>query len=149
MDFLQRDQAPLTEEEWEQIDKTVYEVAKNTLIGRRFIPVVGPIGAGHQVISYDVLYGVEPGICEIRPGQEYEVCEPIRTGIRKHVPIPTLYKEFVISWRDLQHWRQFNLPIDTTNAAAAASALAVAEDTLIIFGNNELGIEGLLTAEGV
>ncbi|HIP43309.1 MAG TPA: bacteriocin [Aquifex aeolicus] len=149
MDFLQRDQAPLTEEEWEQIDKTMYEVAKNTLIGRRFIPVVGPIGAGHQVISYDVLYGIEPGICEIKPGQEYEVCEPIRTGIRKHVPIPTLYKDFVVSWRDLQYWRQFNLPIDTTNVATAASALAVAEDTLIIFGSVELGIEGLLTAEGI
>ncbi|GAB6064984.1 family 1 encapsulin nanocompartment shell protein [Aquifex pyrophilus] len=149
MEFLQREQAPLTADEWEQIDKTVYEVARNTLIGRKFIPVVGPIGAGHQVISYDVLYGVEPGVCEIRPGQEYEVCEPIRTGIRKHVPIPTLYKDFVISWRDLEHWRQFNLPIDTTNAAAAASSLAVAEDTLILFGSKELGIEGLLTAEGI
>ena len=149
MDFLQREQAPLKVEEWEQIDKAVMETAKNALIGRRFIPVVGPIGAGHQVISYDVLYGVEPGVCEIRPGQEYEVCEPIRTGIRKHVPIPTLYKDFVISWRDLEHWRQFNLPIDTTNASAAAYSLAVAEDTLILFGSKELGIEGLMTAEGI
>lgn len=149
MDFLQRDQAPLTEEEWEQIDRAVIETAKSSLIGRRFIPVVGPIGAGHQVISYDVLYGVEPGVCEVKPGQEYNVYEPIWTGIRKHVPIPTLYKDFVISWRDLEYWRQFNLPIDTTNACAAAYSLAVAEDTLILFGSKELGIEGLMTAEGI
>jgi len=149
MDFLQRDQAPLTEEEWEQIDRAVIETAKNSLIGRRFMPVVGPIGAGHQVISYDVLYGIEPGVCEVRPGQEYKVCEPIRTGVRKHVPIPTLYKDFVISWRDLEYWRQFNLPIDTTNACAAAYSLALAEDTLILFGSKELGIEGLMTAEGI
>ncbi len=149
MEFLQREEAPLTVEEWEQIDKAVLETARNALVCRRFMPLVGPIGAGHQVISYDVLYGVEPGVCEIKPGQEYEVCEPIRTGVRKHVPIPTLYKDFVISWRDLEYWREFNLPVDTTNATAAAYSLAVAEDSLIILGNEKLGIEGLLTAKGV
>ncbi|AAC07600.1 family 1 encapsulin nanocompartment shell protein [Aquifex aeolicus] len=148
MEFLQRDQAPLTAEEWEQIDKTAYEVFKSTVVCRKFMPVVGPFGAGHQVVSYDVLYGVEPGVCEVKPGQEYKVCEPVRTGERKHVPVPTLYKDFVISWRDLEHWRQFNLPVDTTGVAAAASSLAVAEDKLILFGNQEMGIEGFLTAKG-
>ena len=148
MEFLQRDASPLTAEEWEQIDKAVIETFKRSVIGRKFIPLFGPIGAGHQVASFDVLYGVEPGVCEIKPGEEYQVCEPIRTGVRKHIQIPTLYKDFVISWRDLEYWRQFNLNIDITSASAAAYSLAVAEDTLIFFGNKELGIEGLLTVEG-
>ncbi len=149
MDFLGRDDSPLTEEEWKQIDEAVVSVAKSTLVCRRFIPVVGPIGPGHQMVSYDVIYGMEPGVCEIKPGQEYESCEPIRTGVRKHVPTPTIYKDFVISWRDLEHFRQFNLPIDTSNAVAASVATAVAEDSLILLGNKNLGLEGLMNAEGI
>ncbi|HIQ31747.1 MAG TPA: DUF2184 domain-containing protein [Aquifex aeolicus] len=149
MDFLGREESPLTSREWEHIDKAVIGAAKETLVCRRFIPVVGPIGPGHQVVSYDVIYGMEPGVCEIKPGQEYETCEPIRTGVRKHVPIPTIYKDFIISWRDLEHYRQFDMPIDTSNAVAAAVATAVAEDTLLLLGNKNLGLEGLMTAEGI
>jgi uncharacterized linocin/CFP29 family protein len=149
MDFLGREGSPLKESEWEQIDSAVKEVAKNTRICRKFVPTVGPIGPGHQTVSYDVLYGMEPGVCEIKPGQEYDSCEPIRTGVRKQIPIPTLYKDFLISWRDLEHFRQFKLPIDTSAAVSAAIATAVAEDTLILLGNKNLGLEGLLNAEGI
>jgi len=148
MDFLGRDQSPLTQEEWATLEEAVIRVAKNTLVCRRFMPVIGPIGAGHQVISYDVFLGVEPGSCEVRPGEEAQTCEPVRVGKRIHIALPTIYKPFSISWRDLEYSRQFNLPIDTSTASAAAFATAVAEDTLIIHGNKKLGIEGLLTVEG-
>ena len=148
MDFLGRDQSPITFEEWAQLENAIIEVAKKTLICRRFMPVVGPIGVGHQVISYDVYLGVEPGVCEVRPGEESESCEPVRTGRRKYITLPTIYKPFSISWRDLEYFRQFNLPIDTSQASAASFATAVAEDTLIIHGNPKLDIEGFLTVEG-
>ncbi|GBC88988.1 Maritimacin [bacterium HR13] len=148
MDFLGRDLSPLTQEEWSALESTVVEVFKKSVVCRRFMSVVGPIGAGHQVISYDVFLGVEPGSCEVRPGEESQVCEPVRTGTRKHLVMPTIYKPFNISWRDLEYWRQFNLPIDTSSAASAAFATAVAEDTLILHGNKKLEIEGLLTVEG-
>ncbi|ADO45206.1 Linocin_M18 bacteriocin protein [Hydrogenobacter thermophilus TK-6] len=148
MDFLGRDLSPLTQEEWSALESTVVEVFKKSVVCRRFMSVVGPIGAGHQVISYDVFLGVEPGSCEVRPGEESQVCEPVRTGTRKHLVMPTIYKPFNISWRDLEYWRQFNLPIDASSAASAAFATAVAEDTLILHGNKKLEIEGLLTVEG-
>ncbi len=148
MDFLGRERSPLTEKEWEQIDSAVREVAKNTRVMRRFIPVVGPIGPGHQTVSCDVIYGMEPGVVEIKPGQEYDAGEPVRTGIRKQLPVPTIYKDFVVSWRDLEHFRQFRLPMDTSNAVSAAIATAVAEDTMILLGDKKIGIEGLLSAEG-
>jgi len=148
MDFLGKYQSPLTEEEWNTLEEAIISVAKRSLVCRRFISVVGPLGAGHQVVSYDVFLGVEPGSCEVRPGEEFESCEPVRTGTRKHIVLPTIYKPFTISWRDLEYWRQFNLPMDTSTAMAASFATAVAEDTLIIHGNKRLGIEGLLTVEG-
>ncbi|MDW7973403.1 MAG: family 1 encapsulin nanocompartment shell protein, partial [Thermodesulfovibrio sp.] len=141
-------QSSLTSEEWEQLENSAIETVKRTLVCRRFIPIVGPLGAGHQVVSYDVYLGVEPGVCEVRPGEESEVCEPVRTGKRKHVILPTIYKPFTLSWRDLEYYRQFNLPIDTSQACAAAFATAVAEDTLIIHGNKRLEIDGLITVEG-
>ena len=148
MDFLGRDQSPLTFEEWEQLEGAVIDVAKKTLVCRRFMPVVGPIGVGHQVIAYDVYLGVEPGVCEVKPGEESEACEPVRTGRRKYITLPTIFKPFSITWRDLEYFRQFNLPIDTSQASAAAFATAVAEDTLIIHGNPKMEIEGFLTVEG-
>jgi len=148
MDFLGKDQSPLTAEEWETLEKTIISVAKNTLVCRRFMQVVGPIGAGHQVISYDMFLGVEPGSCEVSPGEESQTCEPVRTSQRRYIVLPTIYKPFSISWRDLEYWRQFNLPMDTSAAATAAFATAVAEDTLIIHGNKKMGIDGLLTVEG-
>jgi uncharacterized linocin/CFP29 family protein len=148
MDFFGRSVSPLTEEEWNTLESVIIDVAKRSLVCRRFMNVVGPLGLGHQVISYDVFLGVEPGSCEVRPGEESEVCQPVRTGTRKHIVLPTIYKPFNISWRDLEYWRQFNLPIDTSSASAAAFATAVAEDTLILHGNKKLGIEGLLTVEG-
>jgi uncharacterized linocin/CFP29 family protein len=149
MNFLGKEESPLSADEWKQIEEAVVQAARNTLVCRKFVPIFGPIGPGHQMVPYDVIYGMEPGVCEIRPGQEYETCEPVRTGVRKHIPIPTIYKDFVISWRDLEYWRQFNMPVDTSNAVAAAVATAVAEDTLILLGNKNLGLEGLMTAEGI
>lgn len=148
MDFLGRDLSPLSEQEWNVLEETILNIAKKTLVCRRFMPVVGPLGAGHQVISYDVFLGVEPGSCEVKPGEESQMCEPVRTGTRKHIVLPTIYKPFTVSWRDLEYWRQFNIPMDTSAAASASFATAVAEDTLIIHGNKKLGIEGLLTVEG-
>ncbi|ADC89516.1 Linocin_M18 bacteriocin protein [Thermocrinis albus DSM 14484] len=148
MEFLGKDNSPLTQEEWEILEKAIWDVAKRTLICRRFMPVVGPLGAGLQMVSYDVFLGVEPGSCEVSPGEEAQICEPVRVGKRKNIPLPTIYKPFAISWRDLEYFRQLQLPIDTSAASAAAFATAVAEDTLIIHGNERLGIEGLLTVEG-
>ena len=148
MEFLGREQSPLTLDEWNALENAIINVAKKVLVCRRFMSLVGPIGVGHQVVAYDVFLGVEPGSCEVRPGEEAQTCEPIRTGTRKYVVMPTIYKPFSITWRDLEYYRQFDLPIDTSTASAAAFATAVAEDTLIIHGDRKLGIDGFLSVEG-
>ncbi len=148
MEFLGKSDSPLTFDEWGSLESAIIEVAKKSLVCRRFIPVTGPIGVGHQVVAYDVYYGVEPGSCEVKPGEEAQSCEPVRVGTRKYVTMPTIYKPFAITWRDLEYYRQFNLPIDTSTAAAAAFATAVAEDSLIIHGDKRLEIEGLLSVDG-
>ena len=44
MDFLDRDAAPLTSAEWTRIDEAVVKTARQSLVGRRVIEVLGPLG---------------------------------------------------------------------------------------------------------
>ena len=53
MDLLMRDDAPLSEQEWQVVDDAVLKVARASLVGRRFIRLFGPLGAGVQAVWVD------------------------------------------------------------------------------------------------
>ena len=53
MDYLSRDSAPFSEEFWGRIDDTIVDSASRILIGRRFLTLYGPLGAGAQSINID------------------------------------------------------------------------------------------------
>ncbi|MEN3034535.1 MAG: family 1 encapsulin nanocompartment shell protein [Aquificaceae bacterium] len=146
MQEFSKEASPLNCDEWKELEEAIEETARQVLVCRRFLKLVGPIGPGHQIVSFDVLSGFEIGVCELNNSGEPP--EPIKSVRKKHVPLPTIYKPFAINWRDLEYARQFSLPIDTSAARACAVATAFAEDSLIINGDEKLGIEGFLTAEG-
>ncbi|MCL4458766.1 MAG: bacteriocin family protein [Chloroflexi bacterium] len=139
-DYLMRDQAPLTAEQWEHIDKVVTEVAQRTLVGRRFIPIFGPLGVGIQVIPKPAFYGAEAGVEELSKEKEARAA--------KYIPLYTIQRDFVLHWRELETSKQLNMPLELGPAAASAAFCAQAEDNLIFNGNRGLGCEGLLNAEG-
>lgn len=145
VDLLNRSAAPLTESEWANIDKVVVETARRQLVGRRFINVVGPLGAGVQEVPTYVYAGIEPGIIDTLGGDDPT---PIRAVARLHPVIPMIYKDFVIFWRDIETSRRFDVPLNLSNAAAAAAFVAQREDDLIINGHAELGYRGLTNVEG-
>ena len=120
-------------------------VARSSLVGRRFIPVIGPVGAGLQTIADDFFSGVNVGAVDLLGEAE---CDLVRAQQRQTISLPIIHKDFRLHWRDLTTSRQFNLPLETSSAAAAASFCARTEDDLIFNGNAELGQEGLLTAPG-
>ena len=45
-DYLMRGDAPLSDSEWERLDKTVVSAAREFLVGRKFLDLAGPFGAG-------------------------------------------------------------------------------------------------------
>lgn len=59
-----------------------------------------------------------------------------------------IYRDFVLSWRDMEQARQIGMPIDLGAVSAAANACAQKEDLMIFAGNPKAGYEGLATAEG-
>lgn len=139
MSYLSRESSPLTNELWEQIDNIVVHTARNTLIGRKFLKIFGPLGVGTQSIHID----------------DYEsLDENYNNGLitmkgRKYVEIPTLYNDFTLFTKDLENSKQNDYPVDLSKAAYSAEECSRIEDKLIFWGNLEYGYEGLLTASGI
>lgn len=137
MDYLSRDGSPISAELWKEIDDRVVSVARKVLVGRKFLHLYGPLGAGVQSINVDDI-------------TELEETEGSLSKIkgRKFLQIPLINQDFSILWRDIELSEQTGLPLDLSSAAQASAAIAKKEDKLIFLGDEELGYEGLLTAEG-
>jgi uncharacterized linocin/CFP29 family protein len=144
-DFLLRDQAPLSEDQWERVDAAVEDTGRRALVGRRILPLSGPLGAGVQVVPEYVFRDADRGGVDLLGESEAGI---VRSSERRFLPIPLLYKDFRLHWRDLQTQRDLNLPLDTGPAEAAAAVVARTEDDMIFNGQPGLGLEGLLNAAG-
>ncbi len=144
-DFLDRIHAPLTDDQWRELDQRVSRTAESTLVGRRFIEVSGPWGPGVQAIATDIFEGTDRGTVDLL-GEAGG--ERIYASRRSHVSLPLIYKDFQFNWRDIETAQQLGTPLDFGPAVQAARYCAHAEDELIFRGNEALGYDGLLTVEG-
>lgn len=137
MDFLARDTVSFSDGFWANIDNTVVSTVRANIIGRRFLSLFGPIGAGAVSINIDE-----------NNAQEESDNGFTKTSGRRFVELPQIYEDFTLNWRDIEHSSSTGQPLDLSKVRQAAQAIALKEDSLIFFGNGFLGIEGLLTAEG-
>ncbi|MGQ9630167.1 MAG: family 1 encapsulin nanocompartment shell protein [bacterium] len=144
-DYLMRDDAPIGKEDWERIDDVVTETARKQLVGRRFISIYGPLGPGVETVPAGSFSGIGAGTIDLMMGEEGE---SVGLKSRRYVPIPTIYKDFRIFWRDIEISKRLGVPLDLAPAAMASSFCAQREDELIFQGNKEYGYEGLLNAKG-
>ncbi len=136
---------PLRPDEWARMTSTVIEVARRALVCRRFIDLYGPLGPGVQTVPSDEFEGTEPGAVDIVGEAETAT---VFSGRRQFKTIPIVYKDFLLHWRDLEAARAHNMPLDVSAAAGAAAFCAEREDQLILFGDEPLGHEGLMNAQG-
>lgn len=136
MEFLGRDSAPIASELWEKIDSAVVETARKLLIGRRFLSLAGPLGAGAQSVILDTA----------------DMAEVLENGTglienRRFLPLIQLYEDFSLLWRDLETTEQGG-ELDRSRIITAARKLALREDELIFNGNAAAGTAGLATVKG-
>ncbi len=137
MDYLARESAPISSELWGKIDAIVVENARKHMVCRRFLSLYGPLGAGTATVAVD------------GPKKEESLDNGIgRITGRRLLELPQLYQDFTLLWRDLEEAEKTGHPLDLSVVAAAAQKSAKQEDNLILFGNQELGVEGLLNATG-
>lgn len=144
-DFLGHNENPLRPEEWQRLNDTVIRVARRTLVGRRFIDLYGPLGPGVQTVPLDQFVGVEKGAVDLVGEVETATVFADRRTFR---PVPLVYKDFLLHWRDIEAARAANTPLDVSAAAGAAAFCAAREDELIFYGDEKLGYEGLMNCEG-
>jgi uncharacterized linocin/CFP29 family protein len=144
-DYLMREDAPLSAEEWTKLDEVVVKTAKTLLVGRRFIELTGPLGAGTLAVP---VFGVCAGddcACE---GEECDcgcaegecTCESIHTTGPELLRLWSLEQDFRLSWRAVEANRKLGLSLELGPAAAAAAAVAREEDGRVL--------DALLTAQG-
>ncbi len=131
-DFLAREEAPLDSKVWEGIDNVVIESARKRLIGRKFITITGPLGPGAQVAYIPKIGGFDADRVEIKE--------------RLNLVIPMIYKDFKLSWRDIEYSKQYGMPLELGPAAVSAAYCAIKEDELIFYGSDEYGYKGLLNS---
>ncbi|SCG84423.1 Maritimacin [Proteiniborus sp. DW1] len=145
MDFLLRGDAPFSDELWERIDDTVVNKAREQLVGRKFIPVYGPLGAGIQSINIDILSSDNDTAISSNGEEDTEL---VKVQSRRYVEIPMVFKDAFISWRDLENSNRTGLPLDLSPIAVTAAACAHKEDQIIFFGNEEWDYKGLMNVDG-
>src|SRR5579871_3403044 len=107
-DFLGRDQSPLSPSQWESFDDEVVRVARRTLVGRRFIPLFGPLGPGAQVTPNDVFKGRNEGVVDML-GEE--AGDEVQADQRRYLPLPIIHKDFMLHWRDLAAASDIGTPL--------------------------------------
>ena len=116
--YLMREMAPFDEATWAKIDGMVVQVAKNVLVGRKFIPLVGPLGWG----------------VEVAPLFDFSTQNEafIANETTAYLPLKELRQEFILRARQMAIAVQTPYGLDLGAVAIAATALAKAEDQLII-----------------
>lgn len=142
--FLDRDSVPLSAAQWHDIDRTVWDSARQALVGRRFIPVFGPLGAGVQTVPIQEFEGTYAGAADYSGDAD---CGTIHSRAARALPLPIIHKDFLLLWRNAAA-EDVGIPLDVAPAASAAIYTARREDDLIFNGSPELGVDGLLTADG-
>ena len=145
MEFLMRDGVALSDKVWEAIDSAVVKAAKGTLTGRRFLPLYGPLGAGVQNVSVDTYACAEAAAPDFFGDNDDE---PVQITGRQFAPLPVLFKDFVLSWRDLEEAKMFDRLPDMGVVSAAATFCAQKEEQMIYLGCGKAGCEGLANASG-
>jgi uncharacterized linocin/CFP29 family protein len=148
-DYLMRDDAPLSDEEWATLDELVVGVARKLLVGRRFIHLTGPLGMGVQAVPLPTVSGGEACLhdeegCACEAGE----CGVIQVTGHRFLSLPLIHQDFRLSWRDIEASRRMGWPPELGPAGAASAACARAEDELIFHGHPEHGYQGLLNADG-
>lgn len=141
MRYLMRDGAPLTDAQWEVIDKAVVGEASKILVGRRFLDVK-VVGVQTQTVHLDRTQNVTSANLDFWGREDSNA---IDVGSREFIELMTIYSDFMISWRDIQDERGAGIQ----SARDAAVLAAQKEDSLVFYGDEKYGIEGIFTAKGV
>ena len=119
-DYYMRDAAPIDAATWAKIDDMVVTVAKKTLVGRRLLSLVGPLGWGVE-LAPQFGFTESDGAAVVTDTVEY--LKLVEKGA-----------EFILKAKQLLMAEQTPFGLDLGAVATAAAKLTRAEDEVLIGG---------------
>jgi uncharacterized linocin/CFP29 family protein len=130
--FQKNVEYPLDEAQHKRIRESIVKEATRTVVGRYFIEVYGPLGAGLETVSFETFAADELAQINLEGGLDAKIATPREEVYRR---IPIIYKDFELHWRDVDFARKNGSPLDVTRAIRAAHFVADREDDLIFNGS--------------
>lgn len=129
-EYLNRNDSPISEKVWKEIDNTVVAAAKTKLSGRKIITTQGPLGFGIKAIPSN--------------DQQIETGSNVKMSYCCWTPLTLIQTSFKLSIRDIASFEQTGIPLNLCNVAKAAIDCAAQEDNIIFNGIPAMKINGLM-----
>ncbi len=123
MDILRRSSAQLPDEVWKELDEAAATAAKNVMTARRIATFDGPRGWDYIATPLGTMKA-----CATREGKAV-VCVP------EIALLAQIRADFSLPWSAVEAFERGGPALDTSNAEAAASEVAFAEDRLAYSGD--------------
>jgi len=132
VNHLRRDLAPISDAAWEEIDSEAKRSLTNFLAARRLVDFDGPLGWTTTCVAT----GRTNPIDDLGAG--------VTASARRARPLVELRVPFVLSRAELDAVDRGARDVDLDPVIDAARHIALAEDTLVFDGNDELMVTGLV-----
>ncbi|MGC8777058.1 MAG: family 1 encapsulin nanocompartment shell protein [Candidatus Caldatribacteriaceae bacterium] len=120
--YLGREGVPFDKKVWEMLDKTMVDVARAQLAGRKFLPLKGPLGLGVTAVPLATKVFQD-------------------TTMMQNLPLFFIEKTFHLSKPALAQFEREGLTMDVTPLIRTVTECATLEDKLIFHGlENQPGL---------
>lgn len=134
MNHLLREHAPITAGGWAEIDAEAVERLRPALAARRFVDVTGPLGWDHSATNVGRVGAPEGDV----PG--------VSARERRVLPVVEMRAPFSVSRSELRARDRGAVDMDLDALAAAAHAIAVAENRAVFHGLTLAASDGIAGA---
>ena len=134
MEWLRRNAAPLSQKAWNEIDDIAASMFKQTVVVRRIVDFDGPRGWNH----------VATQLGTFKPATAPKVSGKVRFSVPDVMLLTELRADFAVSWADIDSFERVGPALESKSIEEAARDLALAEDSLVLYGSS--GTPGLLTS---
>jgi len=131
-----------------KIDNTLINPLRQTLVGRKIVPVLPPVGFGVSAVEWSKITDMGAGMVSYAFTDTSDAIGATPTTSK----IPVYWKDYTVDRREYEGYKVNGTNLDNSTAQSAAYVAAKAEDEAIIRGVSRDGttyeIDGLYTGAG-
>jgi uncharacterized linocin/CFP29 family protein len=134
--LLRREQAPVTEDAWSEIDEEAARIVKGNLSARRLVDFEGPLGLEHSSVNLG------------RAGSDGKdaAVKGVEWSVRAVLPLTEIKVPFSLDMGELDNISKGSADADLDPVVEASKKLALFEESAVYFGFDEGCIRGIASS---